>query len=90
MHGVGEAAHASDGTHGEHGQRDDHAHFEHELDEVGPEHGPQTADGIVGKREGEACEDRFELVVEARDPQGEGEDLYHGEVHPAHDDGIDR
>ena len=86
----GELAHAADGVDGEVRQQDDHRKLEHELDEVGPEHGPQAGDGVVGKRKREADEDGGELRARGGEAKREREHLDHGEVYPAHDDGVDR
>ena len=85
----GEGRHAADGVDGEDGEEDDHGHFEDELDEVSPEDGPEAGDGVVSEGEGEADEDSGELAADGGDAESEGEDLAHGEVDPAHDDGID-
>jgi hypothetical protein len=85
----GERAHAADGVDGEVGEQDDHGHLEDELEEVGPEHGPEAGDGVVGEGEGEAAEDAGELLFGGVEAEGEGEDLGHREVDPSHDDGVD-
>ena len=85
----GELMHAAERVDGKDGEQNDHRHFEHELDEVCPEHGPQAGDGVVGEREQEAGEDGGELRARRGEAECEGEDLDHGEVDPAHDDGVD-
>ena len=87
---IGQRVHSADGVDGKVREQDHHAHLQDELDQVRPKHSPHAGDGVVGEGEGEAAEDRGELLACSGEAKGQREDLRHGQVHPAHDDGVDR
>src|SRR6266702_962120 len=86
----GERTHATDGVDCEVREQADHRHLENELEQVGPEYGPEAGDGVVGEGEGETAKDSGELLPGRGEAQGESENLAHGQVYPAHDDRVDR